>query len=80
MKANKPKPTSKSRRWYNHHYWALLLAGVSFVAAYAIGTRSIDTGSWQQYGMTIFFVFFGVNRLFRAAHTAATSWIAKRRG
>jgi len=59
-------------RWYNQHYWALLLALVSLAAAYAIGSRSLDTGSWQQYGMTFVLFVFGLNRLGRAAHTAAT--------
>lgn len=75
----KQTATPKNRRWYNQHYWALLLAAAAFVAAYAIGTRSLDTGSWQQYGMTLAFVVFGLNRLFRAAHTAATSLLATRK-
>jgi hypothetical protein len=74
MTANKPgKPTPKNRRWYNQHYWSLLLALASFVVAYAIGSRSLDTGSWQQYGLTFVFGVFGLNRLGHAAHTTAKS-------
>lgn len=79
----KVKPTPKNRRWYNQHYWSLLLALASLLAAYLIGSRSLDTGSWQQYGMTFVLVVFGLNRLGHAAHTTAKSlWatLPKRKG
>lgn len=79
----KAKPTPKNRRWYNQHYWALLLALALLSGAYIIGTRSLDTGSWQQYGLTFVLLVFGLNRLGRAAHTTAkTLWamLPKRKG
>lgn len=69
----KNKPTLAAKRWYNQHYWALLLALGSLVITYAIGSRSLDTGSWQQYGLTLVFGIFGLNRLGHAAHTTAKS-------
>jgi hypothetical protein len=51
------------------------LAFVSFVLAYFIGSRSLDTGSWQQYIMTFVLFVFGINRLGNTAHTTAkTLW------
>jgi hypothetical protein len=41
--------------------------------AYVIGSRSLDTGSWQQYIMTFVLLVFGLNRLGNAAHTTAKS-------
>jgi len=72
----KNKPTPAAQRWYNQHYWSLLLALGSLVIAYAIGSHALDTGSWQQYSLTLFFGIFGLNRLGHAAHTTAKSlWI-----
>lgn len=74
VRANKVnKSTPRSQRWYDRHYWSLLLAFVSFLVAYLIGSRSLDTGSWQQYVTTFVLVVFGLNRLGHAAHTAAKS-------
>ncbi len=71
----KHKRTPQPLRWYNRHYWSLLLAVVSLLLAYFIGSRSIDTGSWQQYIMTFIFLVFGLNRLGNTAHTTAkTLW------
>jgi hypothetical protein len=67
----KRKPTPQPLRWYNRHYWSLGLAFVSFALAYFIGSRSLDTGSWQQYILTFIFFVFGLNRLGNAAHTTA---------
>jgi hypothetical protein len=72
----KSKQTPSAQRWYNQHYWSLLLAFASLFAAYLIGSRSLDTGSWQQYGMTFVLAVFGLNRLGHAAHTTAKSLYA----
>jgi len=67
---------SKPQKWYNQHYWSLLLALAFFAAAYAIATRALDTGSWQQYGLTFLFLVLGIHRLGHAAHTTAKSlWL-----
>lgn len=58
----KNKQTSK---WYNQRGWALALALVALAAMYLMGIHSLDTGSWQQYGMAFVLLVFGLNRLFR---------------
>ena len=76
----KTNPRTQTQRWYNRHYWSLVLAFAAFLAAYLIGSRSLDTGSWQQYIMTLVLVIFGLTRLGHAAHTAAKSlWAMHRR-
>ena len=67
----KAKLIPKNRRWYNRHYWSLLLALASLFAAYLVASRALDTGSWQQYGLAILLIFFGLNRLGHTAHTTA---------
>lgn len=71
----KRKKTPQELRWYNRHYWSLGLAFVSLLAAYLIGTRSLDTGSWQQYIMTFVLLVFGLNRLGNTAHTTAKTLV-----
>jgi hypothetical protein len=65
------KETPQNKRWYNQHYWSLLLAFAALIAAYLIGSRAVFTGSWQQYGLTIVALVFGLNRLGHTAHTTA---------
>jgi hypothetical protein len=43
------------------------LALVALVAAYLIGSRALDTGSWQQYGLMFVALVFGLNRLYRSS-------------
>jgi len=69
----KSKSTPENKRWYNQHYWSLLLALASLTAAYIVGSRALFTGSWQQYGITIVCLIFGLNRLGHTAHTTAKS-------
>lgn len=57
--------SKRTTKWYNQRGWALVLAFVALVAAYLIGLHSLDTGSWQQYGMAFVLLVFGLNRLFR---------------
>jgi hypothetical protein len=57
---NKHVPKGYARRG-----WALITALVLLTAAYLMGSRALDTGSWQQYGLTFVFLVFGLNRLFR---------------
>lgn len=56
-----------SKKWYNQRGWALILALAALTAAYLMGSRALDTGSWQQYGMTFVLLVFGLHRLFRSA-------------
>lgn len=65
--------TPKSKRWYNQHYWSLLLALAFLAAAYLLASRALDTGSWQQYGLTALCLILGFNRLGNTAHTTAKS-------
>lgn len=43
-----------------------LLGVVSLALAYLMFIRATDTGSWQQYGMLLALLIFGVNRLVKA--------------
>jgi hypothetical protein len=54
------------QRWYDQRGWALIVALVALVAAYLIGSRALNTGSWQQYALTFVFLVFGLSRLFRS--------------
>ena len=74
-KAMKTKQDSSSV-WYNRNSGALLLALVSFAAAFVLGLRAIDTGSLQQYFMTALLLAAGCNR---SAHVALGSRRAKTR-
>lgn len=49
-------------KWYHQLKWAAVIAVLALVAAYGIGSRSLDTGSWQQYFMTLGLLILGVNR------------------
>jgi hypothetical protein len=52
-------------KWYARRGWALVTALVLLLAAYLVGSRALNTGSWQQYGLTFVCLVFGLNRLFR---------------
>lgn len=52
-------------QWYNQRRWAVILGLISLLAAYSIGIHSLDTGSWQQYILTLLLLVLGLNRLFR---------------
>ncbi len=64
MSAKKPAASTK---WYHEPKWALLIGVTALLASYAVGSRSLDTGSWQQYFMTLGLLILGLNRL---AHVA----------
>ena len=49
--------------WYNERKWAAILAAATLLAAYAIGSRALYTGSLQQYFIMIVLVIFCINRL-----------------
>lgn len=55
-----------THKWYHQANWALLIGVVAIAAAYGVGSRSLDTGSWQQYFMTLGLLILGVNRLSHA--------------
>jgi len=38
------------------------LAAIAVFAAYLVGSRALDTGSWWEYGYTLALLVFGVNR------------------
>lgn len=57
------KKTQDKKRLYDNPGVSLGLSLLSFAAAVAIGMRSLDTGSWQQYFMTLGFTIYGINRL-----------------
>lgn len=51
------------QRWYDKRGWALILGVVMLLISYGIGSRSLDTGSWQQYILTLIFLMFAANRI-----------------
>lgn len=54
-------------KWYHEPKWALVIGVTALLSAYAVGSRSLDTGSWQQYFMTLGLLILAANRL---AHVA----------
>jgi hypothetical protein len=48
--------------WYHEPKWAALIAVLALAAAYAMASRSLHTGSWQQYFMTLGLLILGINR------------------
>jgi uncharacterized membrane protein HdeD (DUF308 family) len=61
----------KAISWYNQRQWAAVLGIVALVLAVLIAMRSLDTGSWQQYGMAFVLLIFGCNRLIHAVRRRA---------
>lgn len=59
-----------SQKWYHEPKWALLVGLLALAAAYGIGSRSLHTGSWQQYFMTLGLLIVSVNRLVHVARFA----------
>lgn len=56
----------KSKELLKTRHSAAVLGVVSFVAAWFMFIRAVDTGSLQQYFMLIVLLLLGINRLFRA--------------
>lgn len=56
-------PKKTKQPWYNDIRWALLIGVLALAAAYGVGSRSLHTGSWQQYFMTLGLLILAVNRL-----------------
>jgi len=57
----KTKQASRSR-WYNHRGSALALVVLSLGSAYLVALRAIDTGSLQQYFLTLLLLILAINR------------------
>lgn len=58
----------KAKRFWHSRWGALVLSLIALVLAYLMASRAIDTGSWQQYGLTLLLLIFAVNRFSHAAH------------
>ena len=56
----------KGKEFLQTRYSAAGLGIISFIAAWFMFIRAVDTGSLQQYFILIVLLSFGVNRLFRA--------------
>lgn len=54
------------RNSYADPKWAFLLGLIAIAAAIGLGMRALDTGSWQQYGLTFVCTIYGLNRLVHA--------------
>ncbi len=53
--------------WYHQRKWSLFLGLVFLLMACGVGLRALDTGSFQQYFLTIIFLVLSVNRLIQAS-------------
>ena len=51
--------------WYDRRGPALLLAIVALSMTYLLGSRALDTGSWQQYFLAFVLLIFSINRFTR---------------
>lgn len=54
--------------WYNHRKMAVTLTLIALVAAYFVSLRAFDTGSLQQYAITLFLIIFAI-----------TEWVSAQR-
>jgi hypothetical protein len=61
MKRQEMKTKPKTvRTWYNQPKMAFAFALTAFVAAYFVGSRALDTGSLQQYAITLCLIVFAI--------------------
>gem|GEM_PF-871772 len=58
-KAMKTKPKT-TRTWYNQRKTAVVLTLIALIAAYLVSLRAFDTGSLQQYAITLFLIIFAI--------------------
>jgi len=56
----------KTTLWYDQRPNAAIVALVSLLAAYLMGSRALNTGSLQQYALTLIILGFAINRLIKA--------------
>ena len=57
---------AKSKQFLHTRWAVALLGAVSLGATWLMFIRAVDTGSLQQYGLTIVLFSLSVNRFFRA--------------
>ncbi|HSX27727.1 MAG TPA: hypothetical protein VLG25_03000 [Patescibacteria group bacterium] len=48
--------TSKLEAWHRTKVGHTVFGTIELVLAYLIGSRAIDTGSWWEYFLTVFFL------------------------
>lgn len=58
--------SNKIKQLHQNRNANIALGVASFVAAWLMFIRAVDTGSLQQYAILIVLVCYGLNRLFRA--------------
>lgn len=68
--ASRPKLQS-SLAWANRRPGVAALCLLALLAAYLLGSRAEDTGSLQQYFLTIVLLVFAINRAVRAIRPSA---------
>ena len=64
--------------WYDRLTWALAIGVLALAAAYGVGSRSLHTGSWQQYFMTLGLLILAVNRLVHVLYTLTRKGLARK--
>lgn len=62
--------TKSAKSFLSSQEGRTITAVVLLVAAYLLGSRALDTGSWQQYGGTLLLVVLAVRQLVRAFHSS----------
>lgn len=60
----KSKVTKKVQQ---KRYSLAAIGVISIIASYLVFLRAADTGSLQQYAILLVLLFFGLNRLYKAA-------------
>lgn len=61
------KKFSYLRNSYDDPKWSFAVALFALLLAYGMGSRALDTGSWQQYFLTFALLIWSFNRF---GHTA----------
>jgi hypothetical protein len=49
--------------WFETRQGMLIVGLLSLLIAYIIASRAIDTGSWQQYGLTVLLLIVGIHQV-----------------
>lgn len=56
---------TKFDNWHKTKRGYAVMAVIELVLAYIVGSRSLDTGSWWQYGFTLILFIGGVQNLYQ---------------
>lgn len=62
--------TKSAKSFFVSQEGRTITAVILFIATYLLGSRALDTGSWQQYGGTLVLLVIAVRQLVRAFHSS----------